>query len=132
MAYVDDLVAFSRSNLYFVMNFRHQRAHRIHDETSVLSGFCNNVWCGSMSAEHNGSTNRYIVNVINKNDSKSFKTFYDNFIMNNFMVAINRRWESANHPCQSFDCHLNSCTKTSWGSKQNLSNSHIHIVAYHN
>ena len=66
----------------------------------------------------------HFCHVINEHNPQSPKTIYDQAVMNNFVVAVDRRIERPHHPSKSFDRHFDPSTKPPRRSQQNLLNAH--------
>ena len=61
---------------------------------------------------------------INEHNPQSPKTIYHQAVMNNFVIAVDRRIERPHHPSKSFDRHFDPSTKPPRRSQQNLLNAH--------
>ena len=68
--------------------------------------------------------NQVFVNIFNKMNALGTKCVDNNLIVNNLVVAVDRRVKRSHHPRESFDRHFDSSTKATWLGKQNPVNRH--------
>ena len=56
---------------------------------------------------------RDLVDIIDEHDALAPELLDDQAVVDNLVVAVDRRLEDANHPCERLDCHLNASTEAS-------------------
>jgi hypothetical protein len=67
-----------------------------------------------MRRKHYWASLGHIGDVVNKNHTQRPKSIYDNFVMNDLVIAVDGRLKGSHHPSQSFDRHFDAGTETTW------------------
>ena len=114
---VDDSISLAGSCTHFVVHFGDQRTHRIHHVATSIAGGGDDRGCRTVRGQHDGSTNGHFADVIHEHHTALDETIHHDAIVDDFVVAVHRCIEGANHPCQCLDCHFHSRAKSAWSSK---------------
>ena len=80
-----------------------------------------------MGGEHDRRALRDIAYRFDEDNAFFLKPFYDGFVMNNLVKAIDGGGKGANHPRERLDRHLYTGAETTWSRKQYR----VHLVALH-
>ena len=67
----------------------------------------------TVGREHDRPALWHFADVVNKDDASFGETLYDDLVVHNFVVAVHRRIERADHPRKSLDGHLHAGTEAS-------------------
>jgi hypothetical protein len=82
-----------------------------------------------MSGQHNRPPFRDLRNIVDEFNTKLTKAIYNYLVVNNLVIAVDRRLERSHHPDKCFDSHFHPRAKTSRGSQKNLVYVHVFEVS---
>ena len=117
---VDDLVALACPHFHFVMNLGYEGADSVDDISTIGLGGGHNFRSRPVCRQHDGTALRNLRDVVDEHHSEILETLDNPLVVNDLVIAVNRRFERANHPSEGFDRHLDSGTESSGSSQKNL------------
>src|SRR5262245_42412960 len=114
MAFVSDernCAAFGGKPPCLSVNLVDQRTTQIDDIDTAPRSRRPNLGRNTMRAERQPRAVRYILRVVDENDTSLFEVRHDHAVVNDLVVAVNGRAETFNHLLQAPDGHLHAGTK---------------------
>jgi hypothetical protein len=79
-------------------------------------------WGTPVSRQHDGAASWNFCDVIYKDHAQVAESLNNSLVMDDLVVAVDRRLEGANHPGQGLNRHLDPCAESTRGGKENLLN----------
>jgi hypothetical protein len=107
-----------------MMNLRDEWADRIDHGPAVLSGLLYHLGGCAVCAQHHRESSRDLRDVLDENDADTAEGLNDELVVDDLVVAIDRRWEDPHHPGKGVDRLLDTGAKASGGSQDDLFNRH--------
>jgi len=124
VADVDDAVPLAGAHLHLVMHLGHEGAHRVDHHGAPRTSGCHDVGCRSVGRQHDRSTLGHLGNVVDEHDTEILETLDDDLVVDDLVVAVHRSLETANHPRQGLDGHLDSGAETAGSGQQHVVDVH--------
>ena len=111
--YVNNSVTLFRANAHFVMDLGYERTNGIDYVPTSFACFPDNFRRRPVSRQHYRTSFGYLTDVINKHHPEASESIDYKLVVNDLVVAVDRRIKRTHHPGQRLYRHLYPGTKTS-------------------
>ena len=108
VADVQDAVALAGANLDLVVHLGDQRTHRVDDEAAASLGRGDDIGCRTVRRQHDRPALGHLGDIVDEDHTLSLESFDDDLVVDDLVVAVDRRFERANHPGEGLDRHLDA------------------------
>ncbi len=124
VADIDDLVALAGAHADLVMDLGDEGAHRVDDVPTLVACGLDYLGGGTVGAEHDGPTGGHFGDVVDEHHTELGEAVDHELVVDNLVEAVDGRFETANHPGQGLDGHLDARAEPSGCGQQHSINVH--------
>ena len=113
MADVDDLKSLARSRLHLVVDFGDQGADGIDGDAGHFARGFHHLRRGTVRRQHYRPARRHLGDVVDEDHAECGEALHHHAVVDDLVVAVDRRLEDAHHPGERLDRHLHSGAEAS-------------------
>jgi hypothetical protein len=123
--HVHDPIALAGSHLDLVVDLGHQRAHTVDDVGALGPGGSDDLRGRTVRGEHDRRAVGHVGDVVDEHHPEGLEPVDDDLVVDDLVVAVDRRVERAHHPREGLDRHLDAGAEAPGGGEQHAVDVHL-------